>query len=70
MSAVELNGDEGHDLRWTARRLGLSPHTVRALARRRELAHVRAGRRLVFFEADCAEYLRRHRVEAREAAGR
>jgi excisionase family DNA binding protein len=58
-------GGEGHNLRWAARRLGVSPHTVRALARRRALAHVRAGRRLIFYETDIAEYLRRHRVEAR-----
>jgi excisionase family DNA binding protein len=68
---TDLNGNEGHDLPWAAKRLGLSVHTVRALARRRELAHVRAGRRLIFYEADCADYLRRHRVEvARSEAER
>jgi excisionase family DNA binding protein len=69
--SADLNGNEGHDLKWAAARLGLSPHTVRALARRRELSHVRIGRRLVFYEGDLAAYVARHRVEARaEAAGR
>jgi excisionase family DNA binding protein len=68
--SADLNGSTGRDLRWVAARLGLSRHTVRAMARRRELAHVRIGRRLIFYESDVAAYLSRHRVEAREAAGR
>jgi excisionase family DNA binding protein len=67
----DLNGATGRDLRWVAARMGLSPHTVRQLARRRALAHYKIGRRLVFVEADVVAYMQRHRVEARpEAVGR
>ena len=66
-SPVDLNGVTGHDLEYAAAFLGLSKYTVRALARRRELAHFRLGRRLVFKEPDLEAYLRRHRVEARPA---
>jgi excisionase family DNA binding protein len=69
--SAELNGHEGHDLKWAARRLGVSVFTVRLLCRRRELGHVRLGRRIVLYEQDCADYLDRHRVEARQkVAGR
>lgn len=65
MSPDPQGVDEGRDLGYAGKALGLSPHTVRALARRRELAHYRLGRRLVFRDSDIAEYLRRHRIEAR-----
>jgi hypothetical protein len=68
--SAELNGDHGHNLKWAAARAGISPHTMRQKARRREIAHVRIGRRLVFYEKDVADYLQRHRVEAREMTGR
>jgi excisionase family DNA binding protein len=58
------NGAAGHNLRYAAAFLGLSPHTVRSLARRRQLAHFRIGRRLIFKLADLEQYLDRHRVEA------
>ncbi len=62
-----LNGDGGHDLKYAAAFLGLSKHTVRALARRRALEHYRLGRRLVFKDAQLRAYLDRHRVEAKSA---
>ena len=64
---VDLNGDAGHDLKYAAAFLGLSKHTVRALARRREVEHYRLGRRLVFKDDQLRAYLERHRVEARQA---
>jgi excisionase family DNA binding protein len=69
-AAAELNGATGRDLRYAAGFLGLSPHTVRALARRRALAHFRLGRRLIFKDADLEGYLSKHRVEARPEAAR
>jgi excisionase family DNA binding protein len=65
--AAELNGSTGRDLKWAAAFTGLSVHTVRALARRHELAHFRLGRRLIFREADLAAYMAAHRVEATAA---
>jgi excisionase family DNA binding protein len=65
--SADLNGDCGHDLEYAAAYLGISKHTVRALARRRELEHYRVGRRLVFKDAQLRAYLDRHRVEARKA---
>jgi excisionase family DNA binding protein len=68
---ADLNGATGRDLRYAAAFLGLSPHTVRALARRRALVHYRIGRRLIFKDADLSAFLTRHRVEARlESAAR
>lgn len=66
----DLNGASGRDLKFAAEFLGLSVHTVRALARRRLIGHYRLGRRLVFKEPDLVEYLRQHRVEPQEAASR
>jgi Helix-turn-helix domain len=67
IGAADLNGASGLDLKYAARFLGLSPHTVRALARRQALAHFRIGRRLVFKEADLVAFLQLHRIEARPA---
>lgn len=61
----DLNGSTGRDLRYASLFLGVSPHTVRALARRKELAHFRIGRRLIFKDTDLQQYLDRHRVEAK-----
>jgi hypothetical protein len=70
-ATADLNGQTGRDLKYAAAYLGLSPHTVRSLARRRLLAHYRLSRRLVFKDADLSAFLLRHRVpEAWEAAGR
>jgi excisionase family DNA binding protein len=62
--SADLNGATGHDLKYAAAFLGLSAHTVRALARRREIEHYRLGRRLVFKDDQLRAYLDRHRVEA------
>lgn len=45
--------------------LGVSPRTVLDLATRRQLAHHRVGRRVVFRREDLEAYLARCRVEAR-----
>jgi excisionase family DNA binding protein len=64
------NGTTGRDLKYAAAFVGLSVHTVRQLARRKAITHYRLGRRLVFKDEDLTEYMCRHRVEARESAGR
>jgi excisionase family DNA binding protein len=63
------DGASGRDLGYAAAFTGLSPHTVRALARRRVIAHYRLGRRIVFKDEDLAEYMRRHRVEVAASTG-
>jgi excisionase family DNA binding protein len=60
--------DDGRSLKDAARILGISPHTVRVLARQRRIAHYRMGRRLVFKATDLAAYLAAHRVQARLSA--
>jgi excisionase family DNA binding protein len=65
--SADLNGGTGRDLRYAALVLGISPHTVRQLVRRRQLTHYRIGRRLIFRDDDLQHYLDRHRVEARAA---
>jgi excisionase family DNA binding protein len=61
----DLNGSTGRDLKYAGAFLGISPHTVRQLARRQQLAHFRIGRRLIFKDTDLQQYLDRHRVEAK-----
>jgi excisionase family DNA binding protein len=68
MNGESPNGATGRDLKYASAFMGLSVHTVRALARRKALAHYRLGRRIVFKDRDLQEYLDRHRIEAR--AGR
>lgn len=54
-----------------ARRLGVSPHTLRAWAvYQRRIAFIRAGRRILFSPRDLEAFEARCRVEAREEAGR
>lgn len=65
----DLNGDAGHDLTYAAAYCGLSPHTIRALARRKAIAHYRVGRRLVFKDADLASFMADRRVEANTGGG-
>jgi len=62
--SANLNGSTGHDLDYAAAFLGISKHTVRQLARRRQLAHFKIGRRLVFKDPDLQAYLDARRVEA------
>lgn len=63
--SVDLNGDTGRDLKYAGAFLGLSPHTVRAMVRRKMLAHYRVGRRLIFRDSDLQAFMDRHRVEAK-----
>jgi excisionase family DNA binding protein len=63
--SADLNGATGRDLPYAAKYLGLSVHTVRQLARRRQLTHYKLGRRLVFKDDDLQHYLDRNRVEAK-----
>lgn len=67
MNAAGLNGATGRDLKYAAKFTGLSKFTVRAYVRRRLIAHYRVGRRLVFKDEDLEQFMRRYRVEAREA---
>jgi excisionase family DNA binding protein len=60
----------GRDLEYAARFTGLSKFTLRAYLRRGLIAHYRIGRRIVLKDSDLEAFMRRHRVEAREAAGR
>ncbi len=46
--------------------LGVSVYMVRALIRQRRLAYHRIGRRIVLDRQDLEQFLRAHRVEARE----
>jgi excisionase family DNA binding protein len=51
--------------------LGVSPHTIRAWARRGLLPYHKLGRRLVFDRGDLERFLAANRVEARsERRGR
>lgn len=63
--SADLNGATGRDLRYAGAFLGISPHTVRQLARRQQVGHYRIGRRLIFKDADLQAYLDRHRVEVK-----
>lgn len=47
-----------------ARRCSVSPFTLRRWLRLRRLPHVRLGRRVLLAEADLAEFISAHRVEA------
>lgn len=60
--------DNGNlSLRAAARRLGVSPHTLRAWAvYQRRLPHLRLGRRILFRLADLEEFEARCRIPARE----
>ena len=61
--SADLNGATGRNLGYAATFMGLSKHTVRALARRRAIAHYRIGRRLVFKDADLEVFMATRRVE-------
>lgn len=64
--AQGLIAERHYSLVEAARWLAVSKHTLRAWCRQRRIAHVRAGRRLVFFADDLRAFAARHRVEARE----
>ena len=58
---------ELYTLREAAKILRCGQSTLRAAARRREIAHTRLGRKLLFAEADLRDYLEQRRVEAEAA---
>jgi excisionase family DNA binding protein len=60
---VATNGEAGRNLTYAGGFLGLSPHTVRLLVKRRELSHYRLGRRLVFRDEDLRAFMAARRVE-------
>ena len=54
-----------------ARRLGVSPHTLRAWAKYRgRIAYIRAGRRMLFAPRDLEAFEARCRVPARDEGPR
>ena len=53
-----------------AKRLGVSPYTVRTWLRQRRLGHYRLGRRVVIADADLDRFLLASRVEPRVAVPR
>ena len=57
----------GRNLRGAGLRMGISPHTVRALVRRRDLGHYRIGKRIIITDEQIDEFMARHRVAARPA---
>ncbi len=58
------------DVREAAKRLGISPFTLRAMARyRRVIPYYKVGRRIVFAPEDVDAFLARARVEARPPTG-
>ena len=46
--------------------LGVTPRMVRELWARREISGVRVGKHVRFRDADLADYIERHRVEAKQ----
>jgi excisionase family DNA binding protein len=52
------------DVEEAASLLKVSPRTLRRMAERREIAHFRVGRRLLFSDHDIAEFLTKSRVSA------
>lgn len=59
-----------HSVGSAAARCGVSPFTMRAWLRQRRIPFFKLGRRVVLDAADVDAFLRAHRVEAREEAGR
>lgn len=58
-------------LKEAARRLGVSPHTLRGWAiRQHRIAYLHTGGRILFSPPDLAAFEARCRVEACEATGR
>jgi excisionase family DNA binding protein len=62
--AARLSVDEA------ATRCGVSKFTVRSWLRQRRIPFFKLGRRVVLDAADVDAFLRAHRVEARDEAGR
>jgi excisionase family DNA binding protein len=66
--AVVLDTRRNLSLPDAARRLGISPHTLRAWTRQGRLSHLKAGRRVLFTPDDLEAFEARCRVPAREGA--
>ena len=49
-----------------AARIGVSPFTIRSWLRQRRLPYIRDGRRVLLTVDDVDNFLRTHRVEARD----
>jgi excisionase family DNA binding protein len=58
-----IHGEALLDIAAAAERLGLSEHTVRAMARQRKIAFVRLGARILFRPQDLAHYIEAHLVQ-------
>ncbi len=57
---------ENWDVLTASRRIGISPHTLRAWIRQRRLPYFRAGRRILLAPEDVERFLQTNRVEARD----
>ena len=49
----------------TARKLGISPHTLRTWVSQRKIKHLKIGRRVLFAPADVEELIQSSSVEPR-----
>lgn len=50
------------DAEWVADRLGVTADTVRTMARRKDISHVRVGRRIRFTEQNVEDYIAAHTI--------
>ena len=57
-------GPQTFDAEWAGKRLGLSASTVLDMARRKDLPHVKVGRRVRFTEQNIEDYIAAHTVRA------
>ena len=58
--------DDVFDMKAAAKRLGISPHTLRMLVRQRRVPHHRLGRRIVFTADDVLGILKAAEVPLRQ----
>ena len=57
-------GPQTFDATWAGERLGLSASTVLDMARRKDLPHVKVGRRVRFTEQNIEDYIAAHTIGA------
>jgi excisionase family DNA binding protein len=62
---METNQPQAFDRREGARRLGLSIATIDRELARKNITHVRSGRRILFTQAHLEEYIKRHERKAK-----
>lgn len=62
---METNQTQTFDRREAARRLGLSVATIDRELARKNITHVRSGRRVLFTQAHLDEYIKRNERKAR-----